>query len=175
MRSKKNLTSIIILFIILLIALTYYVISMKEMSTDQIAYRAAQKITSSQDLYQVGFGERMIDNTQELSLTFQGFREVSLNEARKIIIYAVKTFVDEINSSKKKEPYLTAKNVEVCIWFYKNPDYNSVSPEYIMLVEINDGVIKYYPGRPAYNIKEPLLVESYKKAIDMLSIVDNHS
>ncbi len=144
-------------------------ISKKETLTNRIMMKVARQITTEKELYLVGTGGQMMNEIQMLALSFQGFRDVSLDEARELIVYAVETFVNEVNRNEKVRPYLAnypfiAKNVEISLLFFK-PDYSEVDVPNISFIVTRRGCIKYYYGMPEFNIKNPCLIESYEEAL----------
>ncbi len=150
-----------------------YMIAKKETLTNRIMMKVARQITTEKELYLIGTGAQMMNEIQMLALSFDGFRDVSLDEARELIVYAVETFVNEVNANEKTRPYLanypfTAKNIEIRIWFYNN-DYTSVGPNHIFYIFNNRGKIEYYPGRPAYDLWNPMLVEKYDESLKILT------
>ncbi len=150
-----------------------YMISKKETLTNRIMMKVARKITAEKKLYLVGTGAQMMNEIQMLALSFDGFRDISLDEARELIVFSTETFVNEVNSCKKIKPYLandpfTEKNVEIRIWFNKL-DYSMVDSNYISFIFNNRGKIEYYPGEPAYNLRNPMLVEKYDESLKILT------
>ena len=106
-------------------------------------------------------------------MTFNYFHELSLVEARELVVKASEEYLKAINSSKRVRPYLknypfTIKNVEVDIYSLteKGGDVSSDQIEYISVI---DGVVTYALPYPE-NARRPILhKESYVEALRIVN------
>jgi len=146
----------------------------KEKYANQSINQACKIINKEKKLYAIGTGGEMLDEVNALCLTFEGYQEIGLEEARELIVYCVSTFLNIINSNQQLQPYLgnypfTSQNVEIMIFLYK-PDRQEVGPDNISLVRSMKGLVEYHYGYPLYKISEPFLRESYQEACDKLAL-----
>lgn len=153
-----------------------YIPSEKQILADKIRSRVGKKIASEKHLRLIGMGGQLSQEVKMLGLSFQGFQELTLLEARSLIVFSIKTFLDEINSDENLRPYLkaypfTAKNIEIGIWLYK-PDHSEVSSTSIRYVVNRDALINYYPGATKFDPDNPILIETAQEAFEKIQNVE---
>ncbi|CCB87958.1 hypothetical protein SNE_A00800 [Simkania negevensis Z] len=140
-----------------------------ERIADRITAKTAKKLEKEKNLRLVGIGGRMMDDIQMMAMGFDYFHEVNLQEARGLVVYAIKEYLADINKSEKVRPYLhnypfTAKNIEIRIWVY-NPDRSEPSPDKICCISATNGMISYYVQGPEEYSRLVICEESYEEAL----------
>jgi hypothetical protein len=144
-----------------------------EKLVDAITAKTAQKLKDEKGLILVGTGGRMMDDIKMLMMGFDCSKEVDVEKARELLIYCVKEYLSEINSSKEIRPFLhnypfTPKNVEIVIYFH-NSDRSRVPSDKITVAASNDGEIIYYVYDLEKRTLKTLCEESYERALQSIS------
>ncbi len=136
-----------------------------EKIADAITANTAKKLEEQKKLYLIGTGGRMMHDIQAMHMNFQFFHEVDLEEARELIVYALREYLSDINNNEEVRPYLhnypfTAKNVEIRI-FISGPDRHELPPEKIVYVSSRNGILRYYIRA---DDDHPIHQETYEEA-----------
>ncbi len=132
---------------------------------DAITANTAKKLEEQKKLYLIGTGGGMMHDIQAMHMSFQFFHEVDLEEARELIVYALREYLSDINNNEEVRPYLhnypfTAKNVEIMIFVY-GPDRHELPPERIYCITCIDGILEYYTRSDR---DHPICKETYEEA-----------
>jgi hypothetical protein len=95
--------------------------SKKEKIVDQIIQNSFIKINKKTGLIPLGTGAQMMNEIKMLGLYFNSKNQISIDEARELLVYAAAEFLNEINLNEEVRPYLSQypfeiKNVEICIY-----------------------------------------------------------
>ena len=157
-----------------------YFPSEKERTSDAITSQTIQKLQKEKDLQAIGTGGQMMNEIEMLHIAFRYFHEVSLEEGRELMVYAIDTYLDAINKNEKIRPYLkkypfTAKNLEIEIWI-KKPDFTDVPVGKICGVLLRHGRIGYQPqGTHEYKFEPLCLQESYEESLKILDKAKKNS
>jgi hypothetical protein len=101
-----------------------------------------------------------------MAMSFQYFQEVDVQEARELVVYAIKEYLTDINNNEKVRPYLheypfTAKNVEIRIWIY-NPDRSELPRDKVCYTSSINGILEYYLSSDPY---QTFYEETYEEAL----------
>ena len=146
-------------------------LSKDELIVNEIIAKTARHLKKEKGLQPCGTGAQMMDEVKMLALSFDYNKPLEIEEGRKLIVYAVETFVSMINSDERIHPYLynypfEPKNVEVAI-FIKNPDRSSIEPEKLCLISVIKGILEYdvHDAKTSHlkTIYEETFVEAQKK------------
>ena len=137
-----------------------------EKIADKITNRTAEKLKKEKNLFLIGTGGQMMDDIQMMAMSFNYYHEVSLEQARELIIYAVNEYLSDINNNQEVRSYLheypfTAKNVEIMIFVY-GPDRRTLPPEQIYCITSIDSVLEYYTSSDR---DHPICEETYDEAL----------
>ena len=144
-----------------------------ERLVDQIMAQTAGELKKEKKLSCVGTGGRMHDDITLLRMHFQYFQVVNLEEARKLVVYAVQTLLKNINGNEKVRPYLhnypfTTKNIDLGIFIYQ-PDGAYPSLGNIKFIHVEEGMLRYELVRPSKFAPMPLLhQETLEEALKAL-------
>jgi len=168
----KILYGTIAVILILVICSSFFSLKKKKVDyekiADRITGRTMLKIEKETKLIFVGFGGGAMHNIRLLSMSFDYYQEVDLDQARELLLYAVDTYLEEINKDQEVRPYLitypfTAANVEIQIFFYQ-PDRRDLGPGKIYYSSAIDGIFDFYiPGKEQYS-RETFSEETYEEA-----------
>jgi hypothetical protein len=123
----------------------------------------------SQELYPFGTAYQMMDQIKMLGIAFNYYKEVDLEEARELLIYAGTTFLDIINSNEEIRKYLDVypfkpENVDIRI-FLQNLDGTEFSPEKLCVITMIDGMLEYDAKNPETLRLLRVHKETYDKAV----------
>ena len=139
---------------------------------DRITAKVAKKLKEDKGLHACGVSGRMMDDVEEMGLSFQLYHLVSYDEARELIVYAASEYLAAINSSQTVRPFLhnypfTSKNVEIFIWIYEAGG-NDPPKDAIDFLTLSGGVISYYVDRTIGYPRVPVFEESFEEAAKKL-------
>jgi len=100
----------------------------------QIINETARSLEKKYNTHACGFGMR--GKFKYLSLNFQTYRPVPIDEARVLLIDCAQEFIENINSSKEIRPYLkdypfTFQNVGIALFFYDQNGHDLYHPQII--------------------------------------------
>ena len=74
-----------------------------EKIADQITKRTAKKLEQQNKLCLIGIGGQMMNDIQLMRMCFHLYREVTLEEARELVIAAANEYLSDINNNEKIE------------------------------------------------------------------------
>lgn len=145
-----------------------YNLSKKEDVVNEILANTAACLKKDKNLIPFGSGGQMMQEVKMLELAFIYNKPITIEEGRKLLVYAVETFVSMINSDERIRPYLYSypfepKNVEVTI-VIKNTNCSSVPPGKFCLVTQIKGDVTYYADGNKYDPLKVLHKETFTEA-----------
>ena len=134
----------------------------------EIRNRVAKKLVQKQGLIPFGTDGQMLDQIQMLGLYFQYRKPLNIDEGRELLVYAVQTFLVEVNTDQRVQPYLNnvpfqPRNIIISIC-PKNPDGSSFGGENLSIIDVNEGVLRYHINGPDGFLKE-VYRETYEEAL----------
>jgi hypothetical protein len=137
----------------------------------KITRETGKQLGKERELVLIGTGGGMMHDIQMMAMGFNLYHEVSLDEARKLAIYAAEKYLNNINQNNEVRPYLhddpfTVKNIEIRIWILK-PDRSYVPSGEIKCVSVLDGMVSYITEDLGYY--NPLLEEAYEEALEIVN------
>ena len=115
--------------------------------SNTITRELADKLYNERELLLIGTGGGIRDTVHKLNLGFNYYHEVSLEEARELIVYVVSTCLSEINTHTEWSPYfseypVTAKTLDISI-YVKKSDQTRFSLEAINGISAIEGAVEY--------------------------------
>ncbi len=154
-----------------------YEISEDEKIVNKITSETARKLKREKKLYLVGTGGRMMHEVEMMYMGFDFFKEINLNEARELLIYAINEYLYAINNNEEIRQYLitypfTAKNVEIGIWVRK-PDGDLPDLDKIYYISAIDGVLSYYLDLPETYSRQLIWEETFAEA-QRITLLDSN-
>jgi hypothetical protein len=99
-------------------------------------------------LYPFGTGEGGgVNQIRMLALSFRYYKEIEIEEARKLLMAAGTLFLKNINSNEQIRPYLKNDpfrpgNIDIAI-FVQKPNGSEPDLDKLTLIEMTDGMLKY--------------------------------
>ena len=138
-----------------------------EMIADDVSSNVAKALSKRYRFIPVGFGGRMHDDIEKMSLSFNSYQERPLEDYRKLIVESAEYYLKEINSNEKIKSYLhnfpfDANNIELSIFIFKNST-EPVDIGNITCVTVLNGNVLYSVRETEYSTKN-LSEESFESA-----------
>ncbi len=175
----KNLIAFIFLFFSDFLSLSSASEGFQAEDYVRIAYQirsdVEKKLQKELQLDCIGTGGSMMDVVSLICMDFNYYDEVTLDQARRLIIEGSEVLLNAINSSKKIRPYLkgypfTEKNIEIAI-FINKPDGRDVAFDKISCVSQRRSQVLYqlYQPRGAGMSFKDLHKESYAEALRIVN------
>jgi hypothetical protein len=140
---------------------------------ETVTKRTVQRIESETSLRVTAFGGWTPDNqVRYLSIGFNHLGELSIEQARKFIIYCINEYMSETNTDIEIRPYLnpypfTQDEMKLII-FIKKANGKDVNRGTFCVVVAQSGLIEYNMREPSSKELRTILRESYEEAVDIL-------
>jgi len=146
----------------------------KRTMINEVRKKAAIKLRNDKKLYAIGTGAQAMDQIKMLALSFTYHNELTIEEGRKLLIYAVSEFVNCINEEEKIRPFLadvpfTPKNVEIRI-FLKKPDGSDLEYDKLHVISSVDGVFEYEVWDEASGRLVSVYEETFAEGLDKITL-----
>jgi len=144
-----------------------------ELLANRVIKQTAEQLRSEKDLRAIGTVGQMMGDIQLLGVEFFYYHLVNLSEARELLVYASRVFLNNINENKEVRPYLhnypfTEKNIEVKIWMHQ-PDGKEPPQGDIEVVSLRNGKMLYRLTAPSQFAPWPVLhEETYEEALKIV-------
>ncbi len=144
-----------------------------EVIADQITKQTILLLKKEKGLIAIGTGGGMMGDIYNMGISFQYFHPVNLEEARKLLVYACQTYLNNINSNKEVRPYLhnypfSIKNIEIRIWL-RQPNGDFLPPNELEYFCSLNGILSYELSTyKQFDIPPILLEETYEEALKIL-------
>ncbi|MFT4552180.1 MAG: hypothetical protein ACI9S8_000805 [Chlamydiales bacterium] len=138
-----------------------------------ITLRTAKQFADEKGMSLVGTGGGMIDQVNRLSMYLYHSPPLKVSEARKLALYVVDRYLENVNSDEKIRPFLNnhpflVQDLTVYISF-RYPNGSEVSPGELAQVTISEGMFIYKTLKKftAANGEKLLIPEKmFKETID---------
>ncbi len=140
---------------------------------NKITKQVALRLRQERNLQCAGTGGGMMSNIRMMAISFDFLHEVSLTEARQLLVYATTEYLNAINANKEIRPYLqnypfTVNNIEVMI-FIQKPDGQNVPPGKIVSMSSINSILSYdLLCEPGNYINKELCRETYEEALKIV-------
>jgi hypothetical protein len=143
-------------------------LSKKESIADEILANTAARLKKERELQPCGSGGQMMNQVKMLELAFVYNKPVDIEEGRKLLVYAVETFVSMINKDERIHPYLNnypfeSENVEIKI-VITNPNNSSIEPGKICLLTSKRGNFRYITDDSKSELLKTIYEETFFEA-----------
>lgn len=151
-------------------------------TTQRTINKKAKQLCKEDNLILLGSGGSMMDEITEISLMFETYRKVDIDEARRLCVRLVEELKDSVNNNESLKPYLKpypfpSEGMKVSILFLDD-DGGVVSYGCVYLgtggvssVSAHDSFVFYASFNPRTQLLESYCDEPYEEA---LSIVHNN-
>ncbi|MDP1607882.1 MAG: hypothetical protein Q8L98_01050 [Chlamydiales bacterium] len=145
----------------------------KQNLANSVRRSAAFKIKNETSLIPCGTGGQMMNQIQMLALSFFYYDLPTMEEARELVIYAAQKLANEINDEPKIHPYLyqypfSPTHTEIYI-FVQNKKNSKIPPDYISVVSLSGGMVKYDIDNPKTSRLITIHRETYQEALEKLT------
>ncbi len=144
-----------------------------EVIADQITKQTILQLEKEKGLIAIGTGGGMMGDIYNMGISFQYFQPLNLEESRKLLVYTVQTYLNNINSNKEVRPYLhnypfPIKNIEIRIWG-RQPNGDILPPNQLGYICALDGVLSYESSKSGkFEPRKILLEETYEEALKIV-------
>ncbi|QVL57784.1 MAG: hypothetical protein KFB93_01535 [Simkaniaceae bacterium] len=142
--------------------------SSQELLVNKVSREIADELSNRHKIYFSGSGGDINEKIKKLSLSFNCFRELKLEEARGLLINCAEMYLKEINSNNELKEYLharpfTAKDIELTIYIF-NADGRNLDIDHLCVAGTVYGEVQYKKWKSEYSM-EKILVESFEEAV----------
>ena len=147
--------------------------SRKEKIADKITAEVAKEIKEETGLSLIGTGGGMMRQIHTLSMSFQCYNPLTIEQARELLIYCSEKYLNKINSSEQIRPYLQnypfkAKDIGVGIFIYES-DKHPVLAGNLSLATVFNGNLAYKVNPSDWEPLKTIHKETYEQALRILS------
>jgi hypothetical protein len=114
---------------------------------NEISSSVFKQLKKEKNLCPVECGGRMMDQITLMHWGFFYYKDISIEEARKLLMLAASQFLETFNADGRIRPYLAThpfkpENIEIRI-FLKKPDGSELGPEKLHVISMIEGVLRY--------------------------------
>lgn len=139
-----------------------------EKDADAVTARVAKKIHQETGLKLMGIGGGMIQQINRMGMSFARYGDLSMEEARELLVYCVEEYLDAINADEKIRPYLccypfSPNNIEINIFIY-GEDRRAPPIGFLTVVAEIYGRMTYKIHQPDPVIMKTIHEEPYNEA-----------
>jgi len=150
--------------------------SKHEIIADKLTEQIAKELTERYDLEAVGYGGSIHDDIEEMSISFFCYREMSLEEFRKLVVNCAEHFLKRVNSSDEIKPHLQnfpfgIKNIDLCVYAFAK-DRTRLDIEQLAYVSVINGNVNFFKRKTEYTSKI-MLKETYEEALLIVQDSEN--
>lgn len=140
---------------------------------DDVVYPYCAYLKRTHHLNCDGSGGGFMDNINNIHLSFSGVKNLSIDEARILIIESSEELLNRINNDIKVRPYLshypfTEKGISLLISLDKK-NGDRVDSDFIAFVFTSNGMVYYDVYDSQENLLKKVYEEPYKKALQIVN------
>jgi len=151
-------------------------LSEDEKLADSILRKVALKLKEDKNLWPCGTIGQKLNKIEVLGLGFNYYESISVEEARRLLIYCVNEFIKTVNQDEKIRPYLSnypfePKNIEIDI-FMRNLDGSDFEPGKLCVAAAIDGNLEYDVRDPKTTRLTTIHKETFQEGLIKLSHED---
>lgn len=119
----------------------------KQALTADVREAVIQKLKQENNLIPIGFGSRMMQQIEMLSLSFQYDQPITIDQGRALLQSSLQTYLDAIQANPTIQQYLATlpfspKNIQIRIYI-QDPD-----PSHLQYISAIDGILEFYTTAP---------------------------
>ncbi len=138
----------------------------------ELRLRTLVQLRDEYNLIPYGIGGGMVEEIHCLALSFLYYKELNIEEGRKLLMTAAKIFLDNINNNEPIRKYLNhypfqPRSIELRI-FLKKPDGSECDPDALCIIKVVEGKIKYVIDRDFRLIT--VYEESFEEAAEKVGL-----
>ena len=147
----------------------------KQSLTTEVLNQTILELRKEKGLCAYGYGGRMMHQIARLSLDFNYYNEIDINEARELLMTSGRVFLNNVNSNELIPPFLQnypfePENIEVAIYVRK-PNGRQPDSDKLAIVTLIDGVLKYKIMPDEYSL-ETIYHETFEEAQSKLQVAN---
>ncbi|HNA62248.1 MAG TPA: hypothetical protein PKW79_04150 [Rhabdochlamydiaceae bacterium] len=145
-----------------------YRVPQYEKDVDVVTDRVAKEIHRTTGLKLMGTGGGLIDQINRLGMSFARYGDLSMEEARELLVYCIEEYLEAINANEKIRPHLccypfTPNNVEIIIFIYRE-DRRRPPVGFLTVVAGAYGKMIYKIQQPGFPSMKDIHEEPYDEA-----------
>jgi hypothetical protein len=145
-----------------------YRVPQYERDANEVTAQVARKINQKTGLKLIGTGGGMINQINSMAMSFAYYRDLSMEEARELLVYCVEEYLDAINANEKIKTHLscypfTSKNVEIMIFIYRE-DRRDPPVGFLTVADEICGKMIYKIQQPGLPSMKTIHEETYEEA-----------
>ncbi|WP_231919513.1 hypothetical protein [Simkania negevensis] len=134
---------------------------------NKLRSQVAKEIAKTYDLKPVGFGGAIHEKIEELALSFDCCRTLTIHEYRDLLVHCAEYFLNRINSNEEIRSYLQnypfdSKNIDLTIYVHSE-DKKRFDVGQLASLAVIKGKIVYHYRDSEYTVKT-LKREDYEEA-----------
>ncbi len=143
-----------------------------EKLADRITLITSDKIEKETGLRLIGINGGMMDHIRVMGMSFDCYKNINMEEGRKLVIHCVNEYLSAINSNEALRPHLvhypfTPQDVEIALYI-RGSDNNDVPLGALFVVSERNGKIVYKIREPDPIILKRIYEEPFEEAVKIL-------
>ncbi len=136
------------------------------------------QLKKERKLYPFGVGAAMMDQIKILDLGFRYYKEVNIDQARELLMFAGTLFLNTINAKEEIRPFLQndpfqPKNIGIRI-FLQKPNGSEPEAETLTVAAMVDGILDYDVRLAETGRLTTIYRETFQEAAAKLGIVEEN-
>jgi hypothetical protein len=138
----------------------------------RVRNEVATNLKKTKNLRPIGSGGGMMDKIWVLSLSFNYYKEIDIEEGRKLLVDSVNEFSTTVNADEHIRPFLKEypfgpNNIEVSIYL-RNPDGSDPEGSKLQVINALEGTLKYKIYDQEKHLKT-ICEETFEEALKKIS------
>lgn len=131
--------------------------SKQEILTNQLSAKVAKELSERYKIDPIGFGNTIDEEIKGLSLSFNCYRKMSLDDYRELIVKCTEDYLNQINSNQEIKPYLnpqlfSANQIDLAIYAFSE-NQKQLDIGQLSCIHLIKGTIYYSIRKTKYTIK----------------------
>jgi hypothetical protein len=154
----------------------HFKVPVYEKNADKLTDQVAKKITRETGLRLCGTGGGMMDNIQMMAMSFDHYGEITVEEARELLLCCVNEYLSAINADEKIRPHLihypfTSKDVEIAIFVRDSKD-KKIPLDALCVVSSVNGKLVYRNRDSQTKRMKRIHEETFEEAVKLIEVQD---
>ncbi|MBS0626397.1 MAG: hypothetical protein JSS32_10135 [Verrucomicrobia bacterium] len=144
----------------------------KDRLCNEITSKVAIQMKNERELYAFGSGGGTMHGVRMLALAFKYYKPADIDTCRKLLVFCVNRFTNEVNKEKGLHVYFIQypfkpNSIEITISLQKL-DGREVPPGNLSFVSIRRGMLQYNINDPKTGLMKKIYEETYEEAVQKL-------
>jgi len=146
--------------------------SKHEVIANNVTAQVAKDLSKRYGLKAAGFGGSIHEDVEKMSLSFFCYREMRVDEYRKLIVECAEYYLKEINSNENLKPHLhnfpfDANNIHLAIFVFSK-NRNRLDVGQLSCVSVINGKVGYSIRDTEYTVKR-IQEETFEAAVRIVA------